>query len=252
MTFGTVAILGPGLIGGSLALALAERGLAEQLKVYSRRDTVFPAIKAKLPDAHLTTNIVEAVSDADVVVLCLPVETMAEAAGKILHGLKPGALVTDVGSVKESVDRELGKIFAGKALWIGSHPMAGSEKSGFTVARADLFAGATVILTPTKLTAAGAEDRAAQFWKAVGGRILKLDPKSHDVAVAQISHLPHLVGGGAALECFRDILAGRRPRLARYDPRGLRVARIVDGDYLGESRGHPCLSSSPCPGVAGN
>jgi len=193
MTFGTVAILGPGLIGGSLALALAERGLASRIVIYARKPDSFAAIKEKLPHAHLTTDVVEAVKDADIVVLCVPIETMKGLVEKFADHLKPDALVTDVGSVKESVEREIAPLLVGKALWIGSHPMAGSEKAGFSVARADLFDRATVIVAPTKQTQPEAEGRIIQFWETLGSRILILDPGWHDVAVAQVSHIPHIV-----------------------------------------------------------
>jgi len=193
MSFGTVAILGPGLIGGSLALALAERGLADKLVIYARTDKSFSAIKEKLPQAELTTDVVKAVTGADVVVLCVPIETMAPLVKQFANSLKPTAMVTDVGSVKGSVDREIAPLLTGKALWIGSHPMAGSEQTGFSVARADLLEGAAVIITPTEQTHPAVLQLAKTFWKSLGGRVLEHDPKWHDVAVAQVSHIPHLV-----------------------------------------------------------
>jgi prephenate dehydrogenase len=195
MSFGTIAILGPGLIGGSLALALAERGLAGKLVIWARKEDSFPAIREKLPQATLTTDIIEAVRTADIVVLCVPIETMKGLVEKFADALKPTALVTDVGSVKESVDREIAPLLAGKALWVGSHPMAGSEQAGFAAARANLFRGAFVILTPTNQTQKQAEQRAEEFWSLpeIGGRIVKIPPQNHDIKVAQISHLPHLL-----------------------------------------------------------
>jgi prephenate dehydrogenase len=196
MTFGTVAILGPGLIGGSLALALAERGLADRLVIYSRKDATFPEIKKRIPQVHLTTDVVEAVRGADVVVLCVPIETMAGLVKQFADVLKPTALVTDVGSVKGSVDREIAPLLADKALWIGSHPMAGSEKAGFDVARADLFKSARVVLarsdTGTPSSTSKAIERAEALWGEVGGSTLIMTPHEHDEYVAHISHLPHL------------------------------------------------------------
>ncbi|MCE0483816.1 MAG: prephenate dehydrogenase [Methylacidiphilales bacterium] len=192
MSFGTVAILGPGLIGGSLALALAERSLARQIRIYGRRDATFPAIRERLPLAELTTNVLDAVRDADVVILCVPIETMAPLVKQFAGSLKPTALVTDVGSVKESVDNEIAPLLANKALWIGSHPMAGSEKSGFAAARPDLFVGARIILTPTGKTAPEARERAETFWQKVGASVFTAPPFEHDKMVAHISHLPHL------------------------------------------------------------
>jgi prephenate dehydrogenase len=191
MNLGTVAVLGPGLIGGSLAQAIDERGLADRLVIYARKDATFPEIKKRLPQAHLTTDVIEAVRGADVVVLCVPIETMAGLVKQFAGALKPTALVTDVGSVKESVDRDLAPLLAGKALWIGSHPMAGSEKAGFAVARPDLFVGAKVILTPNGQNAEALK-RAGELWSALGGKILTAAPFEHDRFVAHISHLPHL------------------------------------------------------------
>lgn len=193
MNFGTVAILGPGLIGGSLALALAERGLVKRLTIYARSARALDAIRTAGVNAELTDNPSEAVRDADVVVLCVPIEAMADLVHEIRDALKPTALVTDVGSVKGSVDRELAPLLEDRALWIGSHPMAGSEQAGFAAARADLFEGAACIVTPTNRTQPEAQRRAEELWKSVGGRILTFEPAWHDIAVAQVSHIPHLV-----------------------------------------------------------
>jgi prephenate dehydrogenase len=202
MKFGTVAILGPGLIGGSLALALAERGLAKRLMIYARSPRALDEIRLAGVDAELTQNPSEAVRDADVVILCVPIEAMASLVHEFRDALKPNALVTDVGSVKGSVDRDLAPLLENRALWIGSHPMAGSEQAGFSAARADLFEGAAVIITPTKQTDLEAEKRADEFWSALGGRVLKHDPKWHDVAVAQVSHIPHLVAAALINNVF--------------------------------------------------
>ena len=193
MNFGTVAILGPGLIGGSLALALAERGLAKKLVIYARSAHALDAIRVAGVDAELVGNPSEAVREADVVILCVPIEAMPALVNEFRDALKTTTLVTDVGSVKGSVDREIAPLLEGRARWIGSHPMAGSEQGGFQAARADLFEGAAVILTPTRQTQLEAERQAEQFWKALGGRVFKLEPKEHDVAVAQVSHIPHIV-----------------------------------------------------------
>lgn len=199
MNLGTVAILGPGLIGGSLALALAERGLAERLVIYARSPRrIFDEIRTAGLEAELTDNPSEAVREADVVVLCVPIEAMAGLVNELRDALKPAALVTDVGSVKGSVDRNVAPLLDDRALWIGSHPMAGSEQAGFAAARADLFDGAAIAITPTKHTHREAERRAEQFWQALGGRVIKLTPETHDELVAQISHLPHLLAAALA------------------------------------------------------
>jgi prephenate dehydrogenase len=193
MSFGTVAILGPGLIGGSLALALAERGLAGRLTIYARSPRALDEIRIAGVNAELSGNPSEAVREADVVILCVPIEAMPALVTEFRDALKPGALVTDVGSVKGSVDEALAPLLAGRAGWIGSHPMAGSEQTGFVAARPDLFENAAVIITPTPQTAPETQARAEQFWKALGGRVFTLLPADHDLAVADISHVPHLM-----------------------------------------------------------
>jgi prephenate dehydrogenase len=193
MNFGTVAILGPGLIGGSLALALAERGLAKRLMIYARSPRALDEIRLASVDAELTGNPSEAVADADVVILCVPIEAMAGLVHEIRDALKPDALVTDVGSVKGSVVRDLAPLLENRALWIGSHPMAGSERNGFAAARADLFQDATVILTPTKQTSRDAQLRAKKFWTALGSKLVILSPEKHDQLIAAVSHIPHLI-----------------------------------------------------------
>jgi prephenate dehydrogenase len=193
MNFGTVAILGPGLIGGSLALALAERGLARRLMIYARSPHALDAIRTVGVDAELTGNPSEAVREADVVVLCVPIEAMAGLVREFRDALKPNALVTDVGSVKGSVDRDIAPLLEDRALWIGSHPMAGSERGGFAAAKPDLFEGATVILTPTKQTSRHAQRHAEKFWTALGSNLAILSPEKHDQMVAAISHIPHLL-----------------------------------------------------------
>ena len=193
MSFGTVAILGPGLIGGSLALALAERALVDKLMIYARSPHALDEIRLAGVNAELTGNPSEAVREADVVVLCVPIEAMSALVDECRGALKPEALVTDVGSVKGSVDAPLAPLLAGRALWIGSHPMAGSEQSGFVAARADLFENAAVIVTPTPATAPGAQEEAESFWRELGGRVYALEPDDHDLAVADISHMPHLL-----------------------------------------------------------
>jgi len=214
MNFGTVAILGPGLIGGSLALALAERGLADRIMIYARSPRALDEIRIAGVDAELTQNPSEAVREADVVVLCVPIEAMAGLVAEFRDALKPTALVTDVGSVKGSVDRDLAPLLHDRALWIGSHPMAGTEQAGFSAARANLFVNAAVVITPTRHTRREARERAEKLWSALGSRVLVFDPEWHDAAIAQVSHIPHLVAAeliaNVADECLPAAGSGLR------------------------------------------
>jgi prephenate dehydrogenase len=193
MNFGTVAILGPGLIGGSLALALAERSLVKRLMIYARSPRELEEIRLASVDAELTGNPSEAVREADVVILCVPIEAMPGLVSEFRAALKPETFITDVGSVKGSVVREIEPLLENRALWIGSHPMAGSERGGFASARPDLFDGATVILTPTRQTPRDAQRRAEKLWTALGAHLAILSPENHDRMVAAISHIPHLL-----------------------------------------------------------
>ncbi len=187
-----VAILGPGLLGGSIALALQQQGGFE-VRLWARRpEAVLEARSMGI--AHLATHHVhEAVAGADTVVLCVPVGAMHALVQQMLPDLSPDALVTDVGSVKEAVCSALAPVLQGKAHFIGSHPMAGSEKAGITAARADLFQGAVCILTPEPgVTDSPTQERAAELWRRLGCVVRTLSPSVHDRVCALISHLPHL------------------------------------------------------------
>lgn len=187
-----IAILGPGLLGGSVALALRNEASVE-VRLWARRPEA--VLQARAMDvAHLvTSSLTEAVEGADTVLLCVPVGAMEGLVRQILPALDPDALVTDVGSVKETVCRALAPLLRGRAHFVGSHPMAGSEKAGIEAARPDLFHGAVCILTPENgLTTPIAIDRATALWERLGCRIRSLDPVVHDQVCAVISHLPHL------------------------------------------------------------
>lgn len=188
----TVAILGPGLLGGSIALALRRRP-GVRVAMWARRPEAVDELRARECCDLATDRIEEAVADADLVVLATPIGVMPALAERIVPHLAPFAIVTDVGSVKGPVVAALEPIFQGRARFVGSHPMAGSEKTGMSAARADLFAGAACIVTPGGRTDAGAAAAVSDFWKSLGGRVHTLSPAAHDEATAWISHLPHLL-----------------------------------------------------------
>ena len=187
-----VAILGPGLLGGSLAFALRERTDAS-VAIWARRDEAAQAARQNGAAHFASDNLREVVDGADVAVLCTPIGVMPALARELAHLIASDALVTDVGSVKTAVVRELRAIFAGRARFIGSHPMAGSEQTGIAAARADLFDGALCIITPEGGTPPSAVSDAATFWQTVGCTVASLSPEAHDQTVALVSHLPHLV-----------------------------------------------------------
>ena len=197
--FRKITIVGVGLLGGSIGLVIKRRKLARQTAGFVRRAaSLKDCEKAGVAD-FVTTDLLAAVWEADLVILCAPLGQMRPLAGRMLPALKPGAIVTDVGSVKTGVVRELESLFAKSgAHFVGSHPMAGAEKTGVSAARADLFVNAVCVVTPTKKTNRAALKRVKQFWKAAGSRVLALAPATHDALVSRSSHLPHVVAATLA------------------------------------------------------
>lgn len=202
----TVAIIGVGLIGGSIALAVQQRGLARRIIGVVRRPETVSDLASRQIVTHCTTDLSEGVREADLVVVCTPVDTVAEYVLQAFRFAPAHALVTDAGSTKSRIVAEveagwkhlsetgLARMeFAAKCRFVGSHPLAGSEKSGHAYANPQLFAGRWVILTPTEHTCPDASERVAQFWEGLGARIQFMSPRDHDRALAFTSHLPHLV-----------------------------------------------------------
>jgi prephenate dehydrogenase len=188
-----IAILGPGLLGGSLALALKARTGAH-VAMWARRAEVVGAVLAQGSADDASTDLERVVAGADTVVLATPIGVMPDLARQMIPHLADDVLVTDVGSVKAPVCSELSAIFsAGSQNFVGSHPMAGSEQTGLEAARSDLFDGAVCIVTPNESTAPATVERATAFWQAVGGQVRIVHPDEHDAIVATISHLPHLL-----------------------------------------------------------
>ena len=199
MPFEKITLVGVGLLGGSLALAIRERKLAARVKGYVRREaSLLECEQAGLKD-FATRDLLSAVRDADLVILCTPLAQMRELAERMAAALKPRAIVSDVGSVKLSVVQELEPLITqAGAHFIGAHPMAGAEKTGVGAARADLFCHAVCVLTPGSRSDSKAVQRLEEFWRAVGTRTLKLTAELHDELVARCSHLPHVVAAELA------------------------------------------------------
>ncbi len=199
MHFRKITIIGVGLLGGSIGLAVRRRKLARQTAGFVRRTASLKDCERAGAVDFATTDLLAAIWGADLVVLCTPLAQMRSRVREMLPALKRGAIVTDVGSVKTSVVRELESLVAKSgAHFVGSHPMAGSEKTGVNAACADLFADAVCAVTPTKKSNAAAVRKVEQFWKALGSRVLRLTPELHDALVGRSSHLPHLVAAALA------------------------------------------------------
>ena len=189
-----LAIVGVGLLGGSVAKAVRAQGLAREI-VGIGRDLarLDPARRDGALD-RATTDVAEGVAGADRILLAATVmanETLLE---RVWQAAPAGAVLTDVGSTKRGIVAVAERLAAARpeVHFVGSHPMAGSEKSGYGVARVDLFQGATVVVTPTESTAPAVAKGVGEFWAALGARVVTLDPATHDRAVAAISHLPHV------------------------------------------------------------
>ena len=180
--------MGVGLIGGSVAWGAKRRGMAAQV-VGADRDpaSLRHALVAGMIDA--VADAADAVRDADLVVLAVPVGALAGLADELAPRLDPRTVVTDVGSVKRSVVERVGWVIP---RFVGGHPMAGGEQSGAAAASPDLFEGATCLVTPTERTDPTALQAVERLWHALGATVVRLDAAVHDEIVAAVSHLPHL------------------------------------------------------------
>ena len=199
MPFQKITIIGVGLLGGSIGLAVKRRRLAREIAGFVRRPASLKDCEKAGAVDYATTDLLAAVSNADLVILCTPLSQMRLRVVEMLPALKRGAIVTDVGSVKAGVVRELESLLQKSgAHFIGSHPMAGAEKTGVLAARADLFMDAVCVVTPTKQSNTAAVRKVRKFWKSLGARTLKLPPSQHDLLVSRSSHLPHIVAAALA------------------------------------------------------
>ncbi|MFH1678254.1 MAG: prephenate dehydrogenase [Candidatus Omnitrophota bacterium] len=187
--FNKVTIIGVGLIGGSIGLAIKKRGLAGQVVGVSRHEnTISSAIKKGAIDSG--TLDICAVRDSGLIILAAPVHTIIKIGTDISCLIKPGTLVIDTGSTKRLVVKKLEKSIPG---FIGAHPLAGSEKQGVTNADAGLFEGSLCVLTPTKKSSKIALNKIKKFWIELGANVVYLSPDKHDRLIAYVSHLPHII-----------------------------------------------------------
>ena len=222
--FERIAVLGLGLLGGSVALAAKARGVAARVAGSTRNaEALAAALRSGALDEAGSYS--EAARGADLVVLATPVFAMADVVRQIAPALRPGAVVTDVGSVKAVLCETLPGLLPRGVAYVGAHPMAGSHLRGIGHARADLFQDAVCIVT--RGPDAAALERTAEFWRALGARVVHRDPAEHDAEVAWMSHVPHVLAFAfaSALEAapagahavagagFRDFT-----RIAQSDP----------------------------------
>lgn len=224
--FQQITILGPGLLGASLALACKAQAPSQRVHAWSRR----PETRTQCRQADWCDAVFDspeaAVQGSDLIIICTPVETIVPLLAQIAPQLRPDALVTDVGSTKREICEQAPTTLPSGPVFIGSHPMAGSERTGMAHARADLFSQACCLITPTGDAPAEAVQRLSAFWEALDMRLAIVSAAEHDEIVAHISHLPHLL---ASTLC--SYLTGKDPSWGNYAGGGLRDStRIAAGD----------------------
>ncbi|RIK04905.1 MAG: prephenate dehydrogenase/arogenate dehydrogenase family protein [Acidobacteria bacterium] len=231
--FERVAILGLGLMGGSLGMALkgveswGREGAPVVVGWNRTAERTKEALERGVIDVA-ASDLTEAADGADLIVVATPVSTVAEIAIASSVASAPGAVITDVGSVKREIVTAVESDLGGEHHFIGGHPMCGSELAGLDAARADLYEGATWVLTPTSRTDHGAFKRLQQLIRELGARVLTVDPESHDEFVAVVSHLPHLTA--AALLNVAAGQAAEAGALLQLAAGGFRdVTRIASG-----------------------
>lgn len=196
--FDTLAVVGVGLLGGSVALAARQRGIVRRVIGVGRTAArLEQAREARLLD-EINTDLVAAASQADLVIFATPVDLIVHGVREIASACRPETLVTDVGSTKANLCRELSSGLPSTITFIGSHPLAGSEKQGWEHSRADLFDGRVCVVTPTESSPRDEVTRLTAFWQAIGMSVVGMSPEAHDRALAQTSHVPHVVASALA------------------------------------------------------
>lgn len=222
MQFGTVCIIGPGLIGGSIGLGLKKRNLVKTIiGVSHKASSIEKALKTQAIDIGFL-NINEAVKDADIVILATSVNKIIEIAKEVIPLMKSNAILTDVGSTKNLIVRQITNNIRKDITFVGAHPIAGSEQRGVAFASPDLFEGCTCIITPLD-NQTRAMETISHLWKLLGAKIKYLTPEQHDEILASVSHLPHMIAS-----CL--INAIKNEHLV-YGASGLKdTTRIASGD----------------------
>ena len=191
--FEQIALIGIGLIGSSIARRVKRDGLANFISVTARsQKSLDKALKLGIAD-EITLNQNSCVKNADLIIICSPVGTYAEIIQNIRAGIKPGAIITDVGSVKQTVINDLSPHIPDDVHLVPAHPVAGTEHSGPEAGFPELFEDRWCIITPTNQTNKKAVNQVKKFWQSLGSNVEIMEPKRHDQVMAMTSHLPHLI-----------------------------------------------------------
>jgi prephenate dehydrogenase len=226
--YDTVAIVGVGLIGGSIGLALRERKLVRRIVGVGRRQNSLDTARRIGAIDHGVTSIGEGVAQAQLVVVATPVDVVGERVLQAVSAAPPTSVITDVGSTKEKIVSMVDAALAprrGGPRFVGSHPLAGDHRTGAEHARADMFDGRTVVVTPSESTRPAAVTEVSGFWQSLGANVVTMSPARHDAALAITSHLPHVAAVALAAatpsEMLRLTAGGWRDttRVAGADPK---------------------------------
>lgn len=226
MSIPTLAILAPGVLGGSVARAARARGAANRIVLWARRaETRLALVNQPWCDSVAETPAA-AVRGAELVVIAGPVDQIVPLVRQIAPHVEPGAIVTDVGSVKAEISRLGHDALDPRAHFVGSHPMAGSEKTGWEHGSPSLFESRTCFVTPLDRTNAAALETVVRFWHDLGGEPVTVSPDEHDEIVAHISHLPQILASSLC-----SFLASKNPAWRNHAGGGLRdTTRIAGSD----------------------
>ena len=229
--FRKVTIVGVGLIGGSIGMAIKKNSVAHRVVgISAHQASLDCALKNEAID-EATMDVKKAVRDADMVILCTPVNTILKMIDEINGAVRRGCIVTDVGSTKLAIVERAQKIFPPHILFVGSHPLAGSEKKGPAYASAQLFENTTCVMTPTDKTNRLAKEKIKHFWTQLGAEVRMTPPDQHDRILSYVSHLPHLLAYGLMKSIPDEFLP--------YAAQGLRDTTRVAGS-------HPPMWSDIC------
>jgi cyclohexadieny/prephenate dehydrogenase len=225
--FKRTTIVGPGLLGASIAMGLRDKNISGEIWAWLRDEKKADACRKSIWCDRALVEIKEAVKGSDLIILCTPVESILDQLDPISQWAGDGCVVTDVGSLKKEICEKGEQVFENKpSFFIGSHPMTGSEKAGMEFASADLLSQKNCIVTPTKNTSEDEINKITMMWKRLGMEVTSMDMDEHDEIMSWISHLPHLVASSLI-----NAIISRNPEMSRYCGNGLRdTTRIAAGN----------------------
>ena len=228
--FRKLALIGIGLIGSSIALAARRQGLVEVISIATRKqETLDEARDLKLGDIY-TLDAAEAVRGADLVIVCTPVGAYESVMRAIAPALEPGAILSDVGSVKGHVVKTLAPLVPAGVSFIPGHPLAGTEHSGPSAGFPELFSGRWCVLTPGPEVDPAKTEKLAGFWRAMGSQVESMDAGHHDMVLAITSHIPHLVAYNI-VGTVADLEAATQSEVIKFSASGFRdFTRIAASD----------------------